>query len=101
MNIVKSSTSSAWRAKARNCFRSGSNRRDVLFVQDGQGAPESASDDVSRIRSRIGRVSSTVPSYIILDPEHVLFRDVPGYAQFASYFLVETIEFVQIDYFLP
>jgi hypothetical protein len=33
----------------------------------------------------------------ILDPTQVLFRGIQGYAQFAGYFLVGTIEFVQID----
>ena len=33
----------------------------------------------------------------ILDPEQVLFRGISGYAKFAGYFFVGTIEFVQID----
>jgi hypothetical protein len=33
----------------------------------------------------------------ILDPEHVLFSGIRGYVQLAGYFLVGTIEFVQID----
>jgi hypothetical protein len=37
------------------------------------------------------------PFLYFLDPEHVLFCGVPGDAQFAGYFPVGTIEFVQID----
>ena len=33
----------------------------------------------------------------IIDPAQVLFRDIQGYAKFAGYFLVGTIEFVQIE----
>ena len=33
----------------------------------------------------------------IIDPAQVLFRGIQGYVQFAGYFLVGTIEFVQID----
>jgi hypothetical protein len=44
-----------------------------------------------------GRISSTAPSCTSFDPTQVLFRGIQGYAQFAGYFLVGTIEFVQID----
>jgi hypothetical protein len=58
------------------------------FCEDARGL-----DDLPVLRQDLGSFSLLY----FLDQTQVLFRGIRGYVKFAGYFLVRTIEFVQID----